>query len=204
MEQPCSPQIPKNQLGATFWRTPPPHGEWSSWFLFIPAADSLCETFWDDTLVAVCTWGKAEARHGSAKSTTRPACLRLRPCLLSTLTEWATPKTERVERQEAAVHGGTCSSTPANLFLGLLKHYCLHTEHHGYIRWSLGGSGEGQDIIWLDFVRLHVQPWGGEVYCHAATKEKGGYILLYLDLLRFYIHVLTQMSFPCSWELFNM
>lgn len=52
----------------------------------------------DDTNSALfftaCTWGRAEEKRGSVKSMTRPACLRLKPCLPSTLTEWAMPRTE--------------------------------------------------------------------------------------------------------------
>lgn len=53
----------------------------------------------DDTNSALfftaCTWGRAEEKRGSVKSMTRPACLRLKPCLPSTLTEWAMPRTKQ-------------------------------------------------------------------------------------------------------------
>lgn len=44
---------------------------------------------------ADCTWGKAEERRGSVKSTIRPACQKPRPCSLSMPTGLVTPRTER-------------------------------------------------------------------------------------------------------------
>lgn len=126
MGLPCFLQIPRNQLEATFWLMPPPHGEWGSvWFyssLELTAGERRADTlkvmtsrfhhskFVKTGLVfAVCTWGKAEERQGSVKSMTRPACQKPRPCLPSTLTEWVMPRTELAERQEAV--------TPADSFL---------------------------------------------------------------------------------------
>lgn len=69
---------------------------------------------------AVCTWGKAEERRGSARSTTRPACQKQRPCSPSTPMVSETLRTEpavRLPSRQTSWRGlrcWTCDPEPSD------------------------------------------------------------------------------------------